>query len=258
MIGILDSGFGGLTVMRPIRTLLPCEEILYLGDTARLPYGEKSPKAIAQYCVENTSFLLDKGIRVLVIACHSACSAALDIVRAQFSIPIIGIIEHGLEALSQDAQQIAILGTRATINAAFYEKRIRTRCPKATIFPIACPLFVPLVEEGYCDHPIATVVANEYLHPLKEKTLDAVVLGCTHYPLLANTIARTLTKTALIDPALSCAEALHRLLNAKDLRQTKQSTGSCTFYVSDDPNKFRALGKIFLQEPIENVLSTHS
>jgi glutamate racemase len=258
MIGILDSGFGGLTVMRHIRVLLPYEEIVYLGDTAHLPYGEKSPKTISQYCVENSAFLLDKGIRVLVIACHSACSAALDVMRAQFPIPIIGIIEHGLEALSPSAQCIAILGTRATINAALYEKRIRARCPQADILPIACPLFVPLVEEGYCDHPIAALVVKEYLHPLKEKALDAVVLGCTHYPLLASAISRELAQLPLIDPALSCAEALRDLLDANGLRSSKESVASCTFYVSDDPEKFRSLGEIFLQTPIERVLNTYS
>lgn len=253
MIGILDSGLGGLTVMRHIRALLPYEEIVYFGDTAHLPYGEKSPKTITQYCVENITFLIDKGIRVLVIACHSACSAALDTVRAQFSVPIIGIIEHGLETLCPSAQRIAILGTRATINAALYEKRIRARCPQADILPIACPLFAPLVEEGYCDHPIATLVVKEYLRPLKEKTLDAIVLGCTHYPLLANAIAHELPGTPLIDPALSCAEALRTLLGTEKERAPK-----CTFYVSDDPEKFRALGEIFLQTSIEKVLATHS
>jgi glutamate racemase len=258
MIGILDSGFGGLTVMRHIRALLPCEEIVYLGDTARLPYGEKSPKTIAQYCVENTTFLIDKGIRVLVIACHSACSAALDTLRTRFSIPIIGIIEHGLEMLSPSMQSIAILGTRATIHAALYEKRIRARCQQADILPIACPLFVPLVEEGYCNHLIATLVVKEYLRPLKAKTLDAVVLGCTHYPLLGNVIAHELPGTLLIDPALSCAEALRALLDENGLCAEKEGAAHCTFYVSDDPEKFRALGEIFLQTPIEKILSTHS
>lgn len=254
MIGIFDSGFGGLTVMRHIQALLPFEEILYFGDTAHLPYGNKSAKTITKYCLESSAFLIEKGIDVLVIACHSACSAALSSLRAHFSIPIIGIIEYGLSEIPQDAKTIAILGTRATINAGLYAKRIQEQSPHAQILPIACPLFVPLVEEGYCEHPIASLAVKEYLQPLQEKRVDAVILGCTHYPLLKNAIAQVLVDVPLIDPAIACALALSQSA-PKHLIISKEKPRP-TFYVSDDPEKFRSLGEIFLKESIDVQLAT--
>ena len=256
MIGIFDSGFGGLTVMRHIQALLPFEKILYFGDTAHLPYGDKSPKAITEYCLESSAFLIEKGIDILVIACHSACSVALSTLRAHFSIPIIGIIEHGLSELPRDAKRIAILGTRATISAGLYAERLHEQCPEAQILSIACPLFVPLVEEGYYDHPIATLVASEYLYHLKEKSIDAAILGCTHYPLLKKAIAKVLKDVPLFDPAIACARSLFELKGKKS--STLKDSPPPIFYVSEDPEKFRTLGKIFLGQPIEAITQTHS
>jgi len=255
MIGIFDSGFGGLTVMRHIQALLPFEEILYFGDTARLPYGDKSPKTITEYCLENSTFLVEKGIDTLVIACHSACSVALSSLRVHFSIPIIGIIEYGLSEIPQDAKVIVILGTRATIAAGLYEKRIHARFPEAEILPIACPLFVPLVEEGYSDHVVASLVAKEYLRPLREKKVDAVILGCTHYPLLQKVLEQELKDIPLIDPAAACALALAQMHKPSGLNEAAPRH---TFYVSDHPEKFRTLGEVFLQEPIVAIKNVHS
>jgi glutamate racemase len=255
MIGIFDSGFGGLTVMRHIQALLPFEEILYFGDTARLPYGDKSPKTITEYCLERSRFLVEKGIDILVIACHSACSVALSCLRAHFSIPIIGITEYGLNEIPQEAKTVVILGTRATITAGLYEKRIHARFPNAEILGLACPLFVPLVEEGYYDHLIASLVVKEYLQPLQNKRIDAVILGCTHYPLLQKMLQQELKDIPLIDPGAECALAL---LNVYRPAGVKEAPPRHTFYVSDHPEKFRSLGEVFLKGPIETIVNVHS
>lgn len=255
-IGIFDSGFGGLTVMRAIQHLLPYENILYFGDTARLPYGNKRADTIIRYSLEAASFLASQGIKALVIACHTACSAALDELRAHFPLPIIGIIEQGVEEILRlsTSGQIAILGTRATISSGVYQTQISTRLPSAELSPIACPLFVPLVEEGYVAHPLAELVAKEYLTPLKERPIDTVLLGCTHYPLLQKIISQELgPNVTLIDPAHSCAEKTRQLLTLEGLLSSQKEKPHYQFYVSDDPEKFRTLGKMFLDYPIEHV-----
>ena len=255
-IGIFDSGLGGLTAMRHIRTVLPHENILYFGDTARLPYGNKSPDTIIGYCMENVAFLLEQQIKVLVVACHTACTAALDILREQFDIPIIGIMEQGIDEviLTTQTQKIAIAGTRTTIDSGVYQKRIRQRLPSVDIHAIACPLFVPLVEEGYSDHPIASLIINEYLRSLKDSSIDTLLLGCTHYPLLLPLIGKELgSSIALIDPACRCAQTVFQLLTTLDLLNPQSNDGHCAFFVSDDPTKFQHLGKTFLNYPIVDI-----
>jgi glutamate racemase len=221
-----------------------------------LPYGNKSPDTIAAYCIENISFLIDQQIKILVVACHTACTAALDRLRETFDLPIIGIMEQGIEetVLSTHTQKIAILGTRTTIASGVYQHRIQEHCPSAKIYAIACPLFVPLIEEGYIDHPIATLVVKEYLHPLKDKEIDTLLLGCTHYPLLQHLLQQELgSSVAVIDPALRCARQLRRFLEDRDLLNCQTTLPQYTFYVSDDPEKFRSLGKSFLLCPIKDI-----
>ncbi|MBI2812368.1 MAG: glutamate racemase, partial [Candidatus Melainabacteria bacterium] len=168
-IGIFDSGLGGLTVMRAIRELMPYENIIYFGDTARLPYGSKSAETILRYSLENASFLVKQGIKVLVIACNTACSAALDQVRDACEIPVVGITDQGVEEVSRllPDGKVAILGTRATITSGIYQQQLLARCTTLELFAISCPLFVPLVEEGYNDHPMSALIVQEYLRPLK-------------------------------------------------------------------------------------------
>jgi glutamate racemase len=258
-IGIFDSGFGGLTVMRAIRELMPHENIVYFGDTARLPYGGKSADTILRYSLENASFLAKQGIKVLVIACNTACSAALEQVRKSFSIPVIGITEQGVEEVSRlfPVGKIGILGTRATITSQIFQQQILYRCPALELISISCPLLVPLVEEGYVEHPMSALVVQEYLRPLKNRSIHGVLLGCTHYPLLKAAMQQELgPEIHLIDPALACAEKTRELLIEKNLLNTSSALPHYQFYVSDDPEKFRLLGKTFLNYPIEHVLQT--
>lgn len=256
-IGIFDSGFGGLTVMRAIRELMPHENIIYFGDTARLPYGSKSADTILRYSLENASLLAKQGVKVLVIACNTSCSAALDQVRKASNIPVIGITEQGVEETARRLPQgkIGILGTRATITSGIYQQQIHSRCANLEISAISCPLFVPLVEEGYVEHPLSIFVVQEYLRPLKNKEINGVLLGCTHYPLLQAAIQQELgPDVLLINPAIACAEKTREILAENDLLNPSTSLPHYQFFVSDDPEKFRLMGKTFLNYPIEHVL----
>jgi glutamate racemase len=255
-IGIFDSGFGGLTVMRAIRELMPFENMVYFGDTARLPYGSKSAETILRYSLENASFLRTQGIKVLVIACNTSCSAALDQIRNLSDIPVIGITEQGVEEVSRlfSTGKVAILGTRATITSGVYQQQILSRCNTLELYPISCPLFVPLVEEGYVEHPMSALVVQEYLRPLKNRGIHGVLLGCTHYPLLQSTIQHELGPDVhLIDPSTACAEKTRTVLAEKNLLNPSTYLPHYQFFASDDPEKFRLLGKTFLNYPIEHV-----
>lgn len=256
-IGIFDSGFGGLTVMRAIRELMPHENIIYFGDTARLPYGSKSSETILRYSIENASFLATQGIKVLVIACNTSCSAALEQVRRSCGdIPVIGITEQGVEEVSRlmPEGKIGILGTRATITSGIFQHQILSRCPNVELTAISCPLFVPLVEEGYVEHPMSALVVQEYLRPLKNRGIKGVLLGCTHYPLLQSTIQHELGHDVLlINPAIACAEKTREVLAEKKLLNPSSEIPHYQFLVSDDPEKFRLLGKTFLNYPLEHV-----
>ncbi len=260
-IGIFDSGFGGLSVMRAIRATLPYENLIYFGDTARLPYGSKSADTILRYSIENASFLIAQGIKVLVIACNTACAVAFEELQKMFSIPIIGIISPGVEEVVRTTTGglIAILGTRRTISSGVYQQLIENVIPYAEISAISCPLFVPLVEEGYIEHPLAEMIVQEYLRPLKRKEIDTVLLGCTHYPLLQTHIQKELgPHVILVDPAMNCAEKLRILLQERSLQNEQQHLPHYQFFVSDDPEKFRLLGKTFLNYPIEHVLQNQT
>jgi len=260
-IGIFDSGFGGLTVMNAIRQTLPHENIIYFGDTARIPYGTKSGETILRYSIENSSFLISQGIKVLVVACHTACSFALEELQKMFTIPILGVIQPSIEKVVQTSLQgkIAILGTRATISSGTYQNQLQTLIPHAEISAIACPLFVPLVEEGYLDHSLTELAIQEHLRPLKTKHIDTLLLGCTHYPLLTEYIQKELgPHVNLIDPGLNCAEALKKLLAQQNLLNPDLSLPHYQFFVSDDPEKFRLIGKTFFNYPIEDVTKSLS
>ncbi|MBI2742298.1 MAG: glutamate racemase [Chlamydiales bacterium] len=260
-IGIFDSGFGGLTVLRALIDELPFENFIYFGDTARLPYGNKSADTIRNYARENSSFLLKSQIKLLVIACHTACSYALEELSSTLSIPVIGVIPPSIDELARLKQnkRIAILGTRGTIASGVYQEKIAGLLPETEIFAIPCPLFVPLVEEGYTEHLLTKLAVQEYLNPLKEKNLDAALLGCTHYPLLQQTIKGELgDQVVLIDPGVSCAKETRKILIEKDLVNKQTTFGEVQFFVSDDPEKFQKLGKNFLNQKIKNVFLINS
>lgn len=255
-IGMFDSGVGGLSVMRQVTRALPNEHIVYFGDTARLPYGSKSREAIIRYSIENVVFLMEQEIKILIVACNTASAHALDKLQNIFNIPIIGVIEPGAERAAQMTRtgNIAVLGTKGTISSGAYQREIQKFLPKATITPIACPLFVHLVEEGFAAHEAARLVVREYLKPLHNSKIDTLILGSTHYPLLRSVIEEELDhRVTIVDPALTCAEKVTTILKERQLNSKKPQQGPHKYFVSDDPQKFRQLGQEFLGMPLEHV-----
>lgn len=258
-IGIFDSGFGGLTVMRAVKDLLPKENIIYFGDTANIPYGNKSADTIIKYSTENTKFLLTLDIKLLIIACHTACTAAYEHICKLSHIPVVGMIQPSLNLLKSHPtmNDFVLLGTRQTVNSGVYQKMILSEIPNCNLTSIFCPLFVPLVEEGYTNHPISEIIVKEHLSSLKGKKNDAVLLGCTHYPLLANIIQKELgPSTILINPGTECAKNVKELLKKENLLNDNTTSPCYKFYVSDDPKRFKERGTQFLKHPITDVFST--
>jgi len=255
-IGIFDSGFGGLTVMKEIKERLPFENLIYFGDTARIPYGNKGKETIIRYSVESANFLKSQGIKALVIACHTVSAVAFSTLQEMLDIPVIGIVQAGASAAIEMTKnfKIAVLGTKATIQSGVYNQVFAIH-PQVEIFPIACPLFVNLIEEGFTRHTLAEIAAEEYLHSLKFKTIDTVLLACTHFPLLKEIIQKQVgEQVKLADPAQKCARELECLLQEKDLKNSGPEKAYNQFIVSDDPEKFRLLGELFLQYPVEKVM----
>jgi len=255
-IGIFDSGFGGLTVMKAIRQLLPHENIIYFGDTARLPYGTKSFETVTQYSIENTSFLVQQGVKAVVVACHTACSHALDTLHEKFSLPILGVTTASIEDIVHHSPsgKIGILATRGTIASGNYQTHIKKLLPSAEVTGIACQLLVNLVEEGYIDHHLTELAIQDYLRPFLNQQIDSIILGCTHFPLLQHLIQKAVgPHIQVIDPAQSCARALKELLTDKQLLNPTALSPNYRFYASDDPEKFSALGQRFLDHPIHHV-----
>jgi len=255
-IGIFDSGVGGLTVMRQLMRLLPQERFIYFGDTARLPYGNKGRDTIVRYSIENALYLMQKNIKLLIVACNTASALALSELQERFTLPIIGMIEPGAEKAinTTRSQRIAILGTKGTIQSGAYQEAIYKRAPQSWIMPVACPLFVSLVEEQWLHHPASRLIVQEYLQPLHGTQIDTVLLGCTHYPLLTPLIQEVLgDKVALVDPALGCAERVARLLGERDLLSSMRDKDH-EYYASDDPEKFRVLARSAFDHSIHQVL----
>jgi glutamate racemase len=253
-IGLFDSGMGGLTVLREVASLLPNEHLIYLGDTARLPYGNKSPEAIVQFALDNADFLLQQKIKLLIISCHTACSYAFERLQKTLPIPVLGVTMPGLQALVETtkSREVAVLGTQATIASGLFQCLLKER--GLITHPIACPLFVPLVEEGLQNHSAAKIIAQHYLAPLLATKVDAVLLACTHYPLLKTILREVLgPEIQLIEPARATAMAARTLLEEQNLLNQSTATPSYQFYASDDPEKFRHLAKLFFPYSIERV-----
>lgn len=248
-IGIFDSGLGGLTVARAIFDRLPDDSTLYFGDTARVPYGPKSPETVRRYSLEILEWLVAQGVKAVVVACNTSTAHALGVLRAASPVPVIGVIEPGARAAVAAAagRPIGVIGTAGTIASDAYGRAIRALAPAATVVSQACPLFVPLVEEGWFDHPATELVAREYLAPLQAAGVGAVVLGCTHYPLLKPLLGRLLgPDVALIDSAEVVADALADTLAEARLGAEPGGRGTHRFAVSDDPERFLAVGARFL------------
>lgn len=258
-IGMFDSGFGGLTVMGEVQKALPKEKILYFGDTARLPYGDKSPEAIIRCSLEVVNFLLEKKIKVLVIACNTACAHAFHHIQASCPVPVVGVIQPGAEKAASSTKngRIGVLATKGTIHSREYEKAIHALLPQAEIFPKACPLFVPLVEEHFHLHSAAKMIVEEYLREFRDLKIDTLLLGCTHYPILKPLIQDVVgDSVTIVDSATTCAEKVAAVLEIRNLRAEAEYLGAHRFFVSDDPDKFRKQGPIFLGRIIESVEST--
>jgi glutamate racemase len=255
-IGVFDSGLGGLTVVKAIMRHLPCEDIVYFGDTARVPYGTKSHESIIRFSKENTEILLRYKVKVIVVACNSSSSHALESLKEKFSLPIIGVIEPGVKkalGMTQNCR-IGIIATPATVNSQAYPRQIAKQDRRIKVISQPCPLFVPLVEEGWNDRQVTFQVAQEYLGPIKKFKADTLILGCTHYPLLKNTLTRVMgRRVALVDSAQEVALAVKCLLEKEDLIRVKKKPANYRFLVSDAPEHFKKLAKRFLGYNIGQV-----
>jgi glutamate racemase len=255
-IGIFDSGMGGLTVMRALKARLPHESFVYLGDTARLPYGTKSADTVTRYAVQASATLMKHGIKLLVVACNTASAAALPTLTETLApLPVVGVIEPGAEAAVTATPDgpIAVIATEGTVKGGAYVRAIQALSPQMPVVQQACPLFVGLAEEGLREGPIAELVAHRYLDPLLATMPHprGLVLGCTHFPVLKQTIAKVAgPDVVLIDSAETTAAAVEKILREQSLLQT-DGVGSSLFLATDAPGRFAHLGEIFLGEPID-------
>ena len=255
-LGVFDSGIGGLTVARALFERLPQESVIYFGDTARVPYGPKSPETVRRYSGEILTYLLHRGVKTVVVASNTSTAHALDYLRAHAPVPVVGVIDPGARAAvaASASGRIGVIGTAGTIASGAYERAIRTLRPDATVVSQACPLFVPLVEEGWFDHPATALIAREYLQPLEQAHVDVMVLGCTHYPLLKPLLTRVLgPRVRLIDSAEETANAVHRELETAGMLAPAGGQPSHQFVVSDDEPHFRRVGARFLGEKLQEV-----
>lgn len=248
-IAVFDSGVGGLTVVGALRRALPGESVVYLGDTARVPYGGKSRKTIERYSEEIARLLVAEGAKMVVVACNTASALALDHLRRILPVPVEGVIEPGVQAALEATRtgHVAVIGTKATIGSGAYERGLRTARPDIRVTAIACPLLVPLIEEGMFDDEVTDAVLRRYLSPLHGTDVDAIVLGCTHYPLLAPAIRRALAPgVSLVDSAAKCAAVVAGHLSAQGMLAPVEE-GSLALGFTDPPDRFlevagRALG----------------
>ncbi|MBQ9814352.1 MAG: glutamate racemase [Lachnospiraceae bacterium] len=258
-IGVFDSGVGGLTVAREIFRNLPDEKIIYFGDTARVPYGNKSPETVIRYARQITSFLVSEQVKAIVIACNTASAFALHTVQAELDIPVIGVIEPGARAAVQATRtgRIGITGTTGTVSSGLYDRLIGELMPSAKVFSKACPLFVSLVEEGMIDDPVTIMMIHRYLDDmLRNDSIDTLVLGCTHYPLIRKVIAREVgSSVTLVNPAYETAVSLKELLNSLDLAADGGPVdfSAHRFFASDGAENFKKFARDNLNFDIENV-----
>ncbi len=252
-IGIFDSGIGGLTVARALYDRLPGESTLYFGDTARVPYGPKSPETVRRYSLEILHWLLAQGVKLVVVACNTSTAHALGALREQSPVPVIGVIEPGARAAVAATRggPIGVIGTAGTIASKAYPRAIHALAPTLRVEQAPCPLFVPLVEEGWFDHPATELIAREYLRPLASAAVDVLVLGCTHYPLLKPLLGRVMgAEVRLIDSAAETARAVAETLAADGLEAPAGHPVTHRFAVSDDEPRFRQVGSRFIGEKL--------
>ncbi len=255
-IAVFDSGIGGLTVLNEIMEQLPGEDIIYFGDTARIPYGTRSKETVIKYVKESFKFLMTKDIKAIVIACNTASALAMEEAKEDFDIPIIGVVDPGAAAAAACTKNniIGVIGTEGTINSNSYQRKIRKQLPNAEIIGVSCPLFVQIVEEGWENSDVAYISAQKYLLELKEHNIDTLVLGCTHYPALRYTIGKVMgDKVKLVNPAYETAKLTKNILKEQGLLNEKLEDGIYNYYVSDDPEKFKRIGGHMIRKQIEIV-----
>lgn len=255
-LGVFDSGIGGLTVAHALFECLPHESVIYFGDTARVPYGPKSPETVRRYSGEILDFLARRGVKMVVVACNTSTAHALEFLRGRSPVPVQGVIEPGARAAAAAtrAGRIGVIGTAGTIASGAYERAIKAARPEVEVASRACPLFVPLVEEGWFDHPATELVAREYLQPLIDRKVDVLVLGCTHYPLLKPLLSRVMgPDVTLIDSAAETARTVRQELVARGLLAPGDVQPSHHFVVSDDEALFRRVGARFLGGKLQDV-----
>ena len=259
-IGVFDSGLGGLTVVKALREKLPNESIVYFGDTARVPYGNKSPELIQKYSMQIADFLLEHDVKMIVIACNTATALALPTLQKQLKIPVIGVVKPGVQAALKTTvnKHIGVIGTISTIGSDVYKKEITLVDKSVEVTSLPCPLFVPLAEEGMTDGAATKMIAEKYLKPIIDAKVDTLILGCTHYPLLKSMIqSAVLPSTRLVDSAESVATATAELLVQNHLSSSTGDNGKLKLFVSDFPARFKSVAERFLGEKIADVTKVH-
>ncbi len=255
-VGIFDSGIGGLTVVKKISSILPSENIVYFGDTARVPYGTKSNDTVIEYALQDAAYLLTHHVKLIIVACNTASSVALPALRERFDVPVIGMIEPGAKLAVEKSKngKIGVIGTNATVNNKAYSTELLKYDTRLEIFEKACPLFVPLAEEGWIDHKATKLIADEYLHGLKEHEIDTLILGCTHYPILSGVIQSSVgNNVELIDSGVAASLVVKNYLEKENLLNPQTGNGKIDFYVSDLSSKFKEIAGRFLGKPVDEI-----
>lgn len=255
-IGVFDSGVGGLTVVKELIRQLPSEDIIYFGDTARVPYGIKSKETVIRFSIENILFLLKQDVKLICVACNTVSSVALPIIKSHFRLPLVGVISPGVRQAVYATQnkRIGVIGTRGTIESHTYVKEIKQLDPAMKVTAVACPLFVPFAEEGWVSGLEVLSVAKKYLQPLKKAGVDTVILGCTHYPLLKPMIKKALgEQVTLIDSAKQVAMEVKKILATEGMLNAGQRQARHKFYVTDNTKWFSSVAERFLGAPLSNV-----
>lgn len=259
-IGVFDSGIGGLTVVAAIMRALPTERVLYVGDTARVPYGPKSPETVLRYSRQIAAYLLEQRVKAIVIACNTATAHALEALQREVPVPVIGVVQPGARAAVRATRngRIGVVGTAGTINSGAYTRAIAELSASAFVTGTSCPLFVPLVEEGWVDHPATRLIAETYLAPMRDASVDTLVLGCTHYPLLAPVIATIVgNAVSLVDSAAETAIALRDVLAAQSIEASGAAAGRAhRFVATDAPDAFRRVGQRFIGPALDRIETT--
>ncbi len=255
-IGVFDSGVGGLTVLRELRRQVPEESLIYLGDTARVPYGTKSSPTVLRYAHEAARFLLNQQVKLIVVACNTASAVALDALAEQYQVPVVGVIEPGAQRAIEVTSngRIGVVGTEGTIRSGAYERALKDKRGNVVVHTAACPLFVPLAEEGWASHEVARLAACEYLAPLLKENIDTLVLGCTHYPLLKKMLQDVVGPgVTLVDSAQETAKVVAAQLKAHQLHDPSRVALAPRYFVTDIPDRFERVGGAFLGEELQGV-----